>query len=249
MARRVRHVCRPPRPQPHRDDTPGLSGLPLRSRLTDREQAFPVPGAVEYAESRETLNGVRPRMNLDSWGGYLSNPVIGGTSPSVKPQLDFAQASGARGNFLCGGELLGSRFGRKAQDRFLLMAAGQAYNVEMGVSNDLFPTGREETPECQLTSVPNDATDTASSNRPESLSDTEKLALFMQFLGRCLRLARGTGYCAFTWRGRRTRRANACRGCGIGSERLVPGGRCPRLTGYVAGTGTRQPLLRVPRGC
>src|SRR5262245_6872647 len=103
---------------------------------------FPVPGAVEYAESRETLNGVRPRMNLDSWGGYLSNPVIGGTSPSVNPQLDFAQASGARGNFLCGGELLGSRFGRKAQDRFLLMAAGQAYNVEMGVSNDLFPTGR-----------------------------------------------------------------------------------------------------------
>src|SRR5262245_29692846 len=40
MARRVRRVCRPPRPQPHRDDTPGLSGLPLRSRLTDREQAF-----------------------------------------------------------------------------------------------------------------------------------------------------------------------------------------------------------------
>jgi hypothetical protein len=28
------------------------------------------------------------------------------------------------------------------------MFAGEAYNVEMGITNDLFPTARDETPVC-----------------------------------------------------------------------------------------------------
>lgn len=37
-----------------------------------------------------------------------------------------------------------SRFGWKAQNESLMMFAGEAYNVEMGVSNELFPTSRTE---------------------------------------------------------------------------------------------------------
>ena len=37
-----------------------------------------------------------------------------------------------------------TRFGWKAQNKSLLMFAGEAYNVEMGISNQLFPQERDE---------------------------------------------------------------------------------------------------------
>jgi CxxC motif-containing protein (DUF1111 family) len=42
------------------------------------------------------------------------------------------------------------RFGWKAQNKSLLMFSGEAYNVEIGVTNDLFPNEREGDPACQL---------------------------------------------------------------------------------------------------
>ena len=38
-----------------------------------------------------------------------------------------------------------TRFGWKAQNKSVAIFAGEAYNVEMGVTNDLFPTSRDET--------------------------------------------------------------------------------------------------------
>lgn len=43
-----------------------------------------------------------------------------------------------------------SRFGWKAQNASITMFAGEAYNVEMGISNDLFPISRSENPDCNL---------------------------------------------------------------------------------------------------
>ena len=39
-----------------------------------------------------------------------------------------------------------SRFGWKAQNGSITIFAGEAYNVEMGISNDEFPIGRSEDP-------------------------------------------------------------------------------------------------------
>lgn len=50
-----------------------------------------------------------------------------------------------------------TRFGWKAQNKSLLMFAAEAYNVEMGISNQLFPQERDETPGCLYTAAPNDA--------------------------------------------------------------------------------------------
>ncbi|HUA89159.1 MAG TPA: di-heme oxidoredictase family protein, partial [Steroidobacteraceae bacterium] len=51
-----------------------------------------------------------------------------------------------------------TRFGWKAQNKSLLMFAGEAYNVEMGISNELFPQERVETPACRPYNVtPEDA--------------------------------------------------------------------------------------------
>src|SRR5262249_52350482 len=53
-----------------------------------------------------------------------------------------------------------ARFGWKAQNQTLLVFSGEAYNVEMGISNELFQQEREQNSACQFAPVPNDVTDT-----------------------------------------------------------------------------------------
>jgi CxxC motif-containing protein (DUF1111 family) len=48
-----------------------------------------------------------------------------------------------------------TRFGWKAQNKSGLLFAGEAYNVEMGITNEIFQTERDETATCQFASVPN----------------------------------------------------------------------------------------------
>jgi CxxC motif-containing protein (DUF1111 family) len=80
-----------------------------------------------------------------------------------------------------------TRFGWKAQNKSLLMFAGEAYNVEMGISNDLFPQERDETPNCQGgVGAPNDSDNIPTPADPPSatavLSDIESFAIFMRML-------------------------------------------------------------------
>ena len=49
-----------------------------------------------------------------------------------------------------------TRFGWKAQNKSLQIFAGEAYNVEMGVTNELFPNEREENPQCATNATPED---------------------------------------------------------------------------------------------
>lgn len=81
-----------------------------------------------------------------------------------------------------------TRFGWKAQNKSLLMFAAEAYNVEMGISNQLFPQERDETAGCVFTATPNDminftTTPTPSANTNTAvLSDIEAFADFMRML-------------------------------------------------------------------
>jgi CxxC motif-containing protein (DUF1111 family) len=75
-----------------------------------------------------------------------------------------------------------ARFGWKAQNKSLLLFSGEAYNVEMGISNELFNTERDETSNCQYASVPNDTTNMSAATAFDGLSDVEKFAIFMRFL-------------------------------------------------------------------
>ena len=53
-----------------------------------------------------------------------------------------------------------TRFGWKAQNKSITMFAGEAYNVEMGITNELFPHAKEEDPNCNgpQKPEPNDVT-------------------------------------------------------------------------------------------
>jgi len=81
-----------------------------------------------------------------------------------------------------------ARFGWKAQNKSLLIFAGEAYNVEMGISNELFQTEREEACPNAAVKMPNDGTN-ANPNQIDTpnppfdvLSDIEHFAAFMRFL-------------------------------------------------------------------
>jgi len=81
-----------------------------------------------------------------------------------------------------------TRFGWKAQNKSLLMFAGEAYNVEMGISNQLFPQERDETPGCLFNATPEDTVNftptasTAGNSNTAVLSDIEAFADFMRML-------------------------------------------------------------------
>ena len=70
-----------------------------------------------------------------------------------------------------------TRFGWKAQNKSLLVFSGEAYNVEMGITNELFQQERDETPGCQAAHVPNDVTPSA-----HQIGAIENFANFQRFL-------------------------------------------------------------------
>jgi len=75
-----------------------------------------------------------------------------------------------------------ARFGWKAQNKSLLLFSGEAYNVEMGITNELFQTERDETPTCQFAKVPNGVNNLDATTPIEVLSAIENFSNFMRFL-------------------------------------------------------------------
>jgi CxxC motif-containing protein (DUF1111 family) len=75
-----------------------------------------------------------------------------------------------------------TRFGWKAQNKSLVIFAGEAYNVEQGVTNEVFPTERDETSACLFTTAPEDHTKFDASTPTDVISDVMKFEIFMRFL-------------------------------------------------------------------
>lgn len=84
-----------------------------------------------------------------------------------------------------------TRFGWKAQNKSIAIFAGEAYNVEMGVTNDVFPQAVDESPLCSPDkSEPNDITrfdptddrNQSFFNPLHELPDWLMFAIFMRFL-------------------------------------------------------------------
>jgi CxxC motif-containing protein (DUF1111 family) len=80
-----------------------------------------------------------------------------------------------------------TRFGWKAQNKSLLMFSGEAYNVEMGITNELFPNERGYPPAqipagCLITPAPEDATNFDVTSTVAGPSDIVAFSNFMRFL-------------------------------------------------------------------
>jgi len=82
-----------------------------------------------------------------------------------------------------------TRFGWKAQNKSLQVFAGEAYNVEMGVSNEMFPNERGYAPasppaNCLFNPTPEDHTNMGDEigDPPQVPSDVVQFANFMRYL-------------------------------------------------------------------
>jgi CxxC motif-containing protein (DUF1111 family) len=84
-----------------------------------------------------------------------------------------------------------TRFGWKAQNKSLAIFAGEAYNVEMGVSNDVFPNATDENPTCakdkpapnDINRVDkNDSINHAFNNPLHELPDWQMFMITMRFM-------------------------------------------------------------------
>jgi CxxC motif-containing protein (DUF1111 family) len=75
-----------------------------------------------------------------------------------------------------------SRFGWKAQNVSLLLFSGEAYNVEMGITSELFQVEREETAACQFATVPNDTQNFEAADALTGTTAIQNFANFQRFL-------------------------------------------------------------------
>jgi CxxC motif-containing protein (DUF1111 family) len=81
-----------------------------------------------------------------------------------------------------------SRFGWKAQNQSLLIFSGEAYNVEMGITSEAFQVERDETPQCQFATVPNDVTASV-----RQIGAIENFSNFQRFLAPPMPASNGYG--------------------------------------------------------
>jgi CxxC motif-containing protein (DUF1111 family) len=153
------------------------AGDPLSGRGGNRNIIFRIPtptlgaGLIEAIPDSAILANQRANVAAKQQAGVIGHPnaIQGGN----------VNRSANDGTI--------TRFGWKAQNKSLLMFAGEAYNVEMGVSNQLFPEKRDETPACQGgMSTPNDTLNFPAPGAPvvttAVLSDIESFANFMRLL-------------------------------------------------------------------
>ncbi|HWX28619.1 MAG TPA: di-heme oxidoredictase family protein [Steroidobacteraceae bacterium] len=154
------------------------AGEPLSGQGGSRNIIFRIPTPVFGAGLIESISdsAILANMKTDS---TLKRPMGIFGHPN-------AHLSGNANHSANDGTI--TRFGWKAQNKSLLLFAGEAYNVEMGVTNQLFPQERDESPGCVLNPTPEDTlnfttTSTSTSNRNTAvISDIEAFADFMRML-------------------------------------------------------------------
>jgi CxxC motif-containing protein (DUF1111 family) len=134
--------------------TPNV-GAPAACRLTqpnfadaleDRNVIFRIPTPTFGLGLVENFNDAQLQLSFNANAGIKARLGIGG----------HFNTSGNDGTI--------TKFGWKAQNKSLLIFAGEAYNVEQGVTNDAFPNERETDPNCAVNGTPESTTNLTTGN-------------------------------------------------------------------------------------
>jgi CxxC motif-containing protein (DUF1111 family) len=149
-----------------RSDAPGctLAQPDFAAAVEDKNIAFRIPlqlfglGLIESIQD----SAIRANMNADQERkrelGILGHPNMVPNNGTI------------------------SRFGWKAQNASITIFAGEAYNVEMGISNDAFPMGRSEDPTCSTVYEPFDIPRTEPSLYNNPLKIMPAWLMFTEFM-------------------------------------------------------------------
>jgi CxxC motif-containing protein (DUF1111 family) len=118
--------------------------------------------------------------------------ILANLAASASRELGIAGAPNRSGN---DGSI--TRFGWKAQNKSLLIFAGEAYNVEMGITNEFFPNERGYPPypipaACLFNATPEDPTNFEAGQTDQVPSDVASFANFMRFLAQPIPACGGT---------------------------------------------------------
>ena len=125
-------------------------------------------------------NNITFRIPTPVFGGGLIEAIEDSTiianikSPAVMGVTGHENREGNAGTV--------TRFGWKAQNKSLLIFSGEAYNVEQGVSNEVFLQEREESPQCTYNPYPEDHTNYEETQPQKISSNAVNFATFMRFL-------------------------------------------------------------------
>jgi CxxC motif-containing protein (DUF1111 family) len=115
--------------------------------------------------------------------GLVENTPDAVLQASLAANQQQKAAMGITGRFnTSGNDGTVTRFGWKAQNKSLLIFAGEAYNVEQGVSNEAFPNDRSAVAGCVFNATPEDFTLTDPTAGPRQLSDVVNFAMFARLL-------------------------------------------------------------------
>jgi len=144
------------------------------------------PGCVMTQPNFEQMNKIGNlifRIPTPTFGAGLIESIPDATilanmaaNASFKQQLGISGHPNYSGN---DGSI--TRFGWKAQNKSLEIFSGEAYNVEIGVTNELFPNERANPPSsCLYNPTPEDSTNFTLSG-DEILSDVVEFSNFMRF--------------------------------------------------------------------
>jgi len=129
-------------------------------------------------------NNVIFRIPTPVFGSGLIEAILDSTILANKNANSFAkQLLGISGREnRSGNDGTVTRFGWKAQNKSLLIFSGEAYNVEMGVTNELFTQERSETPGCLFNALPENTSDMTGVSPTGAASDTLLFTEFMRML-------------------------------------------------------------------
>jgi CxxC motif-containing protein (DUF1111 family) len=135
-------------------------------------------------EQAQQLNNIIFRIPTPVFGAGLIESIPDSTIlANMSANQQLKQMLGISGHpNTSGNDGTITRFGWKAQNKSLDIFAGEAYNVEMGVTNELFPNERNNAPStCLYNATPEDSTNFNSSGYAMA-SDVVEFAHFMRFL-------------------------------------------------------------------
>jgi CxxC motif-containing protein (DUF1111 family) len=156
----------------------------IRGRVDSTGNASACTAAQEDFATQVARNNVIFRIPTPTFGLGLMEMIPDQTlinnvnaSPNTKASFGISGRLNRNGN---DGTI--SRFGWKAQNESLLLFSGEAYNVEMGISNELFQVERDENATCQFATHPNDVTNVDGPLPTDTISAIEKFSFFMRFL-------------------------------------------------------------------
>jgi CxxC motif-containing protein (DUF1111 family) len=206
-----------------RNDTGGVNTCTMTQ--PDFEQA--------EAENNLSFRIPTPVFGVGLLENISENTLLANVAASANPRLGIQGVFNRSGN---DGSI--TRFGWKAQNKSGRIFAGEAYNVEMGVTNEMFTTERGQPPNqipagCLINPTPEDRTIFESTTPGGVPSDVDLFSDFMRFLDQPTPACTGAGCSPSIQHGNALFKMIGCASCHTPSMMTYASENAPAALGNV----------------